>query len=71
MEDRTVIIVQSLNGEVLRTFTVPTAQIKPKDKKDIVELAGKYNQHIHFFEVAGWSGIESVKWDIKEMNGDT
>ena len=71
MNERTVIVLQDSHGAVLRTFTVQTAQINDRDKKDIVELAGKYNQFVHFFPVAGWSGIESVKWDIKEMNGAT
>jgi hypothetical protein len=70
MDERTVVTIQNRHGEVLRTFTVPTAQINERDEGDIRELAAKYGQTVKFFKVAGWSGIEAVKWDIKEMNGD-
>jgi len=72
MGPRTVIIITDLKtGSILRPYTVPTAQINPRDKKDIRDLAAKYQQIAYFYELEGWSGIESVKWDIKEMNGDT
>lgn len=66
-DERTVIVMQDKKSmRVLRTFTVPTAQVREKDKFDIQTLAETVGQYAHFFSVEGWSGIESVKFDIKE-----
>lgn len=71
MSESTIVIVQDSGGEVVLASIVPTAQIKERDKADIIVLAAKHQQNVSFYEKAGWSGIEALKWDLKEVNGDT
>lgn len=69
-EVETVVLITKPDGKVLRVFRLATKQLGKRTEDDIINLAQKYGQLVEFHPVT-WAGIEALKWDLKEMNGDT
>ncbi len=68
-EAETVVLITDKEGKVRKVFRLPTEKLSKRTESEIIELAKKYDQLVEFYPVK-WSGIEALKWELKEMNGD-